>query len=93
MELHLATHIRVKWGVEAVKGRNIILSSTDLKTVLRVMMAESGTNSFATIARTLGIKESTFRSAIYTGSLRVEDFVRVAQSMGYKVMVAPEEND
>ena len=68
-------------------SRIIDLQKTDLKTALKIMMAESGTNSLADLARNLNIKETTFRSAISNGSIRLLDFVEVAISMGYTVTV------
>ncbi len=67
--------------------REIDLSKTDTRTALNIMMAESGVKSLADIARTLGVKETTLRSAIGRGSLRLADFQKIAESLGYEVVV------
>lgn len=72
-------------------GRDIDLSQLDIRTALKIMMAENNVNSFADIARNLEIKETTFRSAVSNGSIRLEDFMKVAKSMGYTVVLKPQE--
>lgn len=72
-------------------NREIDLSTTDMKTALRIMMAESGVSGFAEVARALDMKETTLRSAVSRGALRLEDFRRVAEMLGYTVVVRPQE--
>ncbi|WP_067936459.1 hypothetical protein [Alicyclobacillus kakegawensis] len=67
----------------------IDLGTTDMKTALRVMMAESGVSGFAEVARALDMKETTLRSAVTRGALRIEDFKRIAAVMGYTVVAKP----
>lgn len=70
-----------------MSSRVIDLSKTSLKAALKIMMAETGTDSLADIARNVDIKETTFRSAINNGSLRLNDFLKVAEFMGYTVII------
>jgi hypothetical protein len=70
-----------------MSSRVIDLSSTSLKAALKIMMAESEIDSLADVARNLDIKETTFRSAINNESLRLNDFLKIAESMGYSVIV------
>ena len=67
--------------------REIDLMDTDMKTALRIMMAETGTRSLADIARALDMKETTLRSAVAREALRLEDFKRLAAHLGYTVIV------
>lgn len=71
--------------------REIDLNETDIKNVLRVMMAESQVDSLASIARALDTKETTLRSSITRQALRLEDFKQIAALMGYTVVVKPQE--
>lgn len=68
-------------------AREINLSSHDAKTALRIMMAEQGVHSFAGIARALDVKETSLRSTITRGSIRLSDFMRIAEHLGYSVIV------
>ncbi|QSO55474.1 hypothetical protein JZ785_27670 (plasmid) [Alicyclobacillus curvatus] len=74
-----------------MERREINLAKTDMRTALKIMMAEAGVESFASLARTLDIKETTFRSAVGNGSLRLADFMKVAESMGYTVIIRASE--
>lgn len=67
--------------------REIDLSKTDTRTAINIMMAESGVKSLADIARKLELKETTLRSAIGRGSLRLADFQEIAGSLGYEVIL------
>lgn len=72
--------------------RDIDLNETDMKTALRIMIAEAGVDSIASVARSLDMKETTLRSSITRETLRVEDLKRIASSMGYTVVIKPTED-
>jgi TPP-dependent trihydroxycyclohexane-1,2-dione (THcHDO) dehydratase len=65
----------------------IYLDETDFKTALKIMMAESGMASFSELARKVGTKETTFRSAINNNAIRLVDFIKAAEAMGYAVVI------
>ncbi|QQE81606.1 hypothetical protein [Alicyclobacillus sp. SO9] len=73
--------------------REMNLAETDMKRVLKIMMAEAGVDSLADTARSLNIKETTFRSAVANNSLRVADFMKVAEFMGYEVIVRSKDSN
>lgn len=63
------------------------LNENDIKKILHTMISEAGVDSLAALGRELGYKETTFRSAITNNSIRLKDFVRAADLMGFKVIV------
>jgi TPP-dependent trihydroxycyclohexane-1,2-dione (THcHDO) dehydratase len=65
----------------------IDLRETDFKTALKIMMAESGMGAFSELARKVGTKETTFRAAINNNAMRLVDFLKAAEAMGYTVVV------
>jgi predicted transcriptional regulator len=71
--------------------RIINLNDTDVKTALKIMMAESKINSLADIARELDIKETTFRSAINNNSIKLSLFIEIAKHLGYSVTIQSNE--
>ncbi|MGO4268264.1 helix-turn-helix domain-containing protein [Paenibacillus sp. TAF58] len=70
-----------------MSNRVIDLSTTSVKSALKIMMAEKGIDSLADIARSLDVKETTFRSAINNESIRLTDFLKVAEYLGYTVII------
>lgn len=71
-----------------MEKRTIILNQVeDIKKVIRIMMAESDINSMAELARNLDMKETTFRSAVSRGSLRISDFMKLSDMLGYEVIL------
>ena len=70
--------------------REISLSDVDVKRALKIMMAEANVDSFADLARQLNIKETTFRSALANTSIRLEDFKKVVETLGYSVILRSE---
>lgn len=70
-----------------MKKRTLILNEMKLSQALRIMMAESDIDSLAEIARDLGMKETTFRSAISRDSIRLTDFLALSDVLGYEVVV------
>lgn len=73
--------------------REIVLNDVGIKRALKIMMAETDVNSFADLARLIDIKETTFRSALTKSSIRVEDFKRVAESLGYSLILRFEKGE
>ena len=65
----------------------INLMHTDVKTVIRIMLAETGSRGVSELARQRGESESTLRSSINRGALRVEDLKWIASQLGYSVIV------
>lgn len=70
-----------------MEKRSLMLNKVKLNQALRIMMAESNTTSMAEIARDLGMKETTFRSAISRDAIRLSDFLALADLLGYDVIV------
>jgi hypothetical protein len=71
--------------------RTIDLNKTTIKSAMKIMMAEAEVGSLADLARKLDIKETTFRSSINNGSIRLADFMKAAHEMGYTVIVRSSE--
>lgn len=75
----------------------IILSTEDIKKSLKLMTAEANIDSFASLARQIGMKETTFRSALNDKinadgenegpSIRLTNFLDAADLMGFEVVV------
>lgn len=70
-----------------MEKRPLELNKIKLNQALRIMMAESNTSSMAEIARNLGMKETTFRSAITRDAIRLSDFLALSDLLGYEVIV------
>jgi hypothetical protein len=70
-----------------MEKRLLELNKIKLNQALRIMMAESNTSSMAEIARDLGMKETTFRSAITRDTIRLADFLALSDLLGYEVIV------
>lgn len=70
-----------------MQKRTLVLNEIKLSQALRIMMAESDVSTLAEIARDLGIKETTFRSAISRDSIRLSDFLALSDLLGYEVIV------
>ena len=68
-------------------NREIDLTRVDTKTALRIMVAESNVRGVSEIARMLEMQESTLRTSIARGSLRLEDMKKIAEKLGYSVIV------
>jgi hypothetical protein len=68
-------------------NNTIDLNNVEMKKAMRIMMANSGTESLAMIARELGMVETTFRSAINNDAMKLKHFVKAAEVMGYRVIV------
>lgn len=68
-------------------ARTIRLNDTDMKIALRIMIAESGVNSIAELAKKLEVNDTTLRSALNNGALRVADFLKITELLGYTVDV------
>lgn len=69
----------------------IDLNNTELKSAIRIMMAESNVSSFAQLAEKIDKKETTLRSAINNKSLKVTSLIEISQKMGYTVVIEKEE--
>ncbi len=50
-------------------------------------MEESNIVTYKEIAERIDIKEYTFRSALHRDALRLKDFKRVVESLGYEIYV------
>lgn len=61
----------------------------NLKYIVNIMIAEAKERSIAQIAKELGYKENTFRSALANNAMRVRDLVKVANHLGFKVVIVP----
>lgn len=69
------------------------LSEMEFKKALKLMITESGIDNFGALAREIGLKETTFRSAITEPNenekppLRLRDFLKAAEVTGYEVII------
>jgi hypothetical protein len=68
-------------------NNSINLNDIEVKKAMRIMMANSGTESLAMIARELGMVETTFRSAINNDAIKLKHFLKAAEVMGYRVII------
>ncbi len=69
-------------------GNKVVnLDQMSLKNAIRVMMEDSEFKTYKELAEKLDIKEYTFRSALHNDSLRVRDLKRVADILGYKIIM------
>lgn len=67
--------------------RYIDLKETDLKTALKIMMAESGIDSWSELAKKIEMNPNTLRSAINNDAIRLKDFIKAADSMGFTIVL------
>jgi len=70
-----------------VGNKVVNLDQMSLKNAIRVMMEDSEFKTYKELAEKLDIKEYTFRSALHNDSLRVRDLKRVADILGYKIIM------
>jgi len=70
-----------------VQLNTIDLGEVELKLALRLMMSEAGLNTFKELAANVGMKETTFRSALSNDSVRYRDLQKIAESMGYTLVL------
>lgn len=70
-----------------VMTQRINLHETENKTAIRIMIAEADVPSIAALARNVGIKETTLRSALANNTLRVEDMANIADHLGYDLII------
>lgn len=70
-----------------MEKRTLILNQMKLSHALRIMMAEAEVTSMAELARDIGMKETTFRSAVIRDSMRLSDFLALSDILGYEVIV------
>lgn len=68
--------------------RQIDLSDMSIRKAINIMMAEADVSTYADIARAIEMKETTLRSAISNESLRFEDFKKIANHLGFKVIAS-----
>lgn len=75
----------------------IVLRTEDIKKTLKVMTAAAEIDSFASLARQLGINDTTFRSSLADKinkdgenegpPIRLKHFLDAADTMGFEVIV------
>ncbi|MNW61352.1 hypothetical protein D3C74_394040 [compost metagenome] len=71
----------------------IKLDMEQVTNAVRLMLASRGRSSVAGLAQDIGMKETTLRAAIKNSSLRLEDFVRIADTLGFTVSVKDREEE
>ncbi len=67
--------------------KRISLCETSIKSSVRLMMENSEYDQFQKIAETLGVKKTTFQSALDNGTLRIRDLGKVAELLGYEIIL------
>jgi predicted DNA-binding protein (UPF0251 family) len=65
--------------------KTINLNEMSVKSAVRLMMEGTEYKQFQEVAEALGIKKTTFQSALDNNSLRVRDLVKVADLLGYEL--------
>ncbi|MDN4106428.1 MULTISPECIES: hypothetical protein [Paenibacillus] len=55
--------------------------------IVKMMLASRGRSSIKGLADEIGMHENTFRSALNKGSLRLKDFVRIADVLGFNLSI------
>lgn len=65
--------------------KEINLSEVSIKTAVRLMMENTEYDQFQKVAESLDIKKTTFQSALDKGTMRMKDFQKVAELLGYEV--------
>ncbi|MEK5176925.1 hypothetical protein BLX88_25920 [Bacillus obstructivus] len=65
--------------------KNISLNEVNIKTAVRLMMENTEYSQFQEVANALDIKKSTFQSALDNDALRVRDFLKVINLLGYEM--------
>lgn len=73
--------------------KRIDIEEVSLKTAIRVMMEGSQYQQFKEIAETLSIPKSTLQSALDNNALRVRDFTKIADLLGYKIVLEQKEKE
>ena len=69
--------------------RDLVLNEENLKRIIKVMMAESDVPSMALLAKKIGIKDTTFRSALNNNALRVKELIQLSDKLGYDITLKP----
>ncbi|MGE6721068.1 hypothetical protein ACQKGD_27605 [Peribacillus frigoritolerans] len=64
---------------------NLVLNESNLKKIIKIMMAEADIASMATLAKEIGIKDTTFRSALNNDSLRVKELIALSDKLGFEI--------
>ncbi|MGG3233966.1 hypothetical protein ABEP17_10820 [Priestia flexa] len=67
--------------------KTIQLSEVNLKNAIRVMMEDSQYDQFQQVAKDLDIPKTTFQSALNNEALRVRDLLKVADLLGYELVL------
>lgn len=80
---------------------DIVLRTEEIKKTLKVMTAEAEIDSFASLARQIGVKDTTFRSSLVDKinkegenegpPIRLKHFLDAADAMGFEVIVRSKE--
>ncbi|RAU96783.1 helix-turn-helix domain-containing protein [Paenibacillus sp. YN15] len=65
----------------------MLINKTTIKAAVDVMLAETQYGNVADLARGLNIADSTLRTTINRGTLRVADLIKIADMLGYSVII------
>jgi hypothetical protein len=68
-------------------SKEIKLNDVTIKNSVRVMMEDTSFNQFRKIAEELNMKPTTFQSSLDNDTLRVRDLKKVADLLGYEVIL------
>lgn len=67
--------------------KEIDLMNMSVKSAVRIMMEDTDYKQFQEIAKALEIPKSTLQSALNNNSLRVRDLLKIADLLGYKLII------
>lgn len=79
--------LKCYYSFEVMEMKRIDMNDVNIKMAVRLMMEESNYNQFKELAEVLDIPKSTLQSALDKNSLRVRDLARIADLLGYKIIL------
>jgi len=71
--------------------KEINLFDVSVKTAIRIMMEGTEYDQFQKLSKALDMPKSTFQSALDKDSLRVRDLLKIAEFLGYNVILEKKE--
>jgi FAD synthase len=67
--------------------KEIYLTNINNKNVIRLMMEDSEYDQFQKIADAMEMPKTTFQSTLSRDSLKLRDFQRIAEILGYQIIL------
>lgn len=70
-----------------------IVNGLDAKQVVKLMLNTSDVKTHKELAGKLGVAKNTFQSSLDNNSLRLRDLQKVAEILGYKIIITTNSSD